>query len=72
MDNGVLLFGPDGRPFRQDTHDIFLLGIVWRGSNVMILDNQEMIQRLDFNDRRKVAEELRRVFEQDFGPNVFL
>ncbi len=65
-DNGPILFGPDGLPFRQDRNDIFLIGVAWRGSNVMILSNRDMIRRLEFNDKRRIADELRKVFEKDF------
>lgn len=67
-----MLFLPDGKPYKSQLQDIQLLGIVWRGSNVVILSDKDTIQRLDYNDRRKVAEELKRVFEQDFGPNIYL
>lgn len=67
-----LLFGPDGQPVRIQQEDIFLMAIVWRGSNVIILSNKPNIQRLEFNDRRNVAEQFKKQFEADFGPNIYL
>lgn len=67
-----MLFLPNGQPYKSQLQDIQLLGIVWRGSSVVILSDRDTIQRMDFEDRRKIAEELKRVFEQDFGPNIYL
>lgn len=61
------LLGPDGRPFHIETKDVPLLGIVLRGSSIHILTNRELIKKIEFDDKRKVAEQLRKIFEQDFG-----
>ncbi len=62
-----MLFGPDGQPFTTEEKDIQLLGIVWRGSNILILTNRDIIKRINFDDKRRTADMLRKIFEQDFG-----
>jgi len=60
------LYGPDGKPYQSERHDIHLLSLVWRGSNILVYDNREMINRLEFDDKRRIADTLRKIFEQDF------
>lgn len=66
------LFLPNGSVYKSEQEDIYLLGIIWRGSSVHILTNRPMIQRFDHHDKRKIADELRKVFEKDFGPDIYL
>ena len=61
-----MLYGPDGSIYRTDREDIELLKLIWRGTNVLVLDDLDAIRRLEFHDKRRIADLLRKIFEQDF------
>jgi len=61
-----MLYGPDGSLYSHDREDIELLKLIWRGTNVLVLDDRDAIKRLEFNDKRRIADMLRKIFEQDF------
>ncbi len=61
-----MLYGPDGNLYSHDREDIELLKLIWRGTNVLVLDDRDAIKRLEFNDKRRIADMLRKIFEQDF------
>ena len=62
-----MILGPDGKPLIKEHSDTSLLEIVWRGSNVLIATNRDAIKRLSFDDKRRIAEQLQKVFVKDFG-----
>jgi len=61
-----VLYGPDGNIYRNEREDIELLKLIWRGTNVLVLDDRDAIRRLEFDDKRRIADLLRKIFEQDF------
>lgn len=61
-----MILGPDGKPLVKEQSDTSLLEIIWRGSNVIIATNRDMIQRLSFDDKRRIAEQLQKIFAKDF------